>query len=364
MGAESDSFWSSVDRLVAEPSGIPQTSVAQQPRAYDSGARVSPARAELVMYPATGGTRSANVLVGTAGQVVDLAKSLKRESLALREALISTQDSGSSSIRADGDVGMLRTDRDRLEALARLEALTPYFGIEITSEKDAGISHVRGAKVLSVSRARTPLKNKGLPVVASERLYASGGTGKVEPADGRDTRSAVCFDSTTLERHIPEPLTWKPGRATQNSPPQRSSHTGSPVDRSSSLGAFASPVAAAGIHVGDIIVGIDGQACESARDFQRLIQGRTPGDMMEFVVVQNGRRTVLVEVGALEAQQAEVATVRPRRLRVAIASAHAGILWPFGHPQCERPQQYRSSLAGHSGAESRVSLHPACATAA
>ena len=331
MGAESDSFWSSVDRLVADvPSGIPQTSVAQQPRAYDSGARVSPARAELVMHPATGGTRSANVLVGTAGQLVDLAKSLKRESLALREALISTQDSGSSSIRADGDVGMLRTDRDRLEALARLEALTPYFGIEITSEKDAGISHVRGAKVLSVSRARTPLKNKGLPVVASERLYASGATGMVEPADGRDTRSAVCFDSTTLERHIPEPVTWKPGRATQNSPPQRSSHTGSPVDRSSSLGAFASPVAAAGIHVGDIIVGIDGQACESARDFQRLIQGRTPGDMMEFVVVgtQNGRRTVLVEVGALEAQQAEVATVHPLRLRVAIASAHAGICGP------------------------------------
>jgi predicted metalloprotease with PDZ domain len=89
-------------------------------------------------------------------------------------------------------------------------------------------------------------------------------------------------------------------------------------------------VAAAGIHIGDIIVGIDGQACESARDFQRLIQGRTPGDMMEFVVVdtQNGRRTLLVEVGALEAQQAEVATVHPLRLRVAIASAHAGICGP------------------------------------
>jgi hypothetical protein len=76
---------------------------------------------------------------------------------------------------------------------------------------------------------------------------------------------------------------------------------------------LASPVAAAGIVVGDVIVAIDGQACESARDFQRSIQGRTPGDMMEFTVAGvKGKRTVLVEVGALEAQQAEVRSLRHR----------------------------------------------------
>ena len=95
-------------------------------------------RDEPPAHAATGGTRSAKRLVAVE-QVVDMANAVKRESLALREALLSLHDVD-TACRADGDAGILRTDRDRLEAHAKLEALTPYFGFEITSEKE-GQSH-------------------------------------------------------------------------------------------------------------------------------------------------------------------------------------------------------------------------------